>query len=288
MSQAKKITIRHLFEKKQAGEKIVSVTAYDYPTALLVDQAGVDFILVGDSVANVVLGYDSTLPVTMAEMRHHLRAVRRGVQRALLVADMPFLSYQTSVSQAIENAGLFLKDGAEAVKLEGGTGPILTIVQSLVAIGIPVMGHLGFTPQWLHQFGGVRVRGRRSDEALAILQMAEDLQQAGCFAIVLELVPREVARLITERLSIPTIGIGSGPDCDGQILVLHDLIGLSPGWSPRHAKKYANGTELIRHALATYVEETVKGVFPGPENFTSMPPEEWEKVEISLRAGRSS
>lgn len=274
-------------EKKQAGEKIVCITAYDYPTAMLVDNSGVDLILVGDSVANVVLGYESTFPVTMEEMRHHLRAVKRGVQRAFLVADMPFLSYQTSLSQAIENAGLFLKDGAEAVKLEGGTAPIVAVAQALTDVGIPVMGHLGFTPQWLHQFGGPRIRGRRGEEALELIRMADELQRAGCFALVLELVPREVAATITERLTIPTIGIGSGPDCDGQILVLHDMIGLFPGWAPRHAKRYANVGDLIRHAVATYAEEVAKGLFPTSEHFVSMPPDEWEKVHSALKEKRS-
>lgn len=266
-------------EKKQAGEKIVAVTAYDYPTALLVDEAGVDMVLVGDSVGNVVLGYDSTLPVTMEEMRHHVRAVRRGIKTALLVADMPFLSYQSSVAQAIENAGLFLKDGAEAVKLEGGTPPIVQVVRALVDVGIPVVGHLGFTPQWIHQFGGVRVRGRRSDEAKRLVDMALALQDAGCFAIVLELVPEELAAIVTEKLSIPTIGIGAGPHCDGQILVLHDLIGMLPGWSPRHAKRYAEVGELIRHAVETYAQEVREGKFPTPEQTTKMPPEELERLK---------
>ncbi len=277
--QRRKVRVQTFLEKKQAGEKIVAVTAYDYPTALLVDEAGVDMVLVGDSVGNVVLGYDSTLPVTMEEMRHHVRAVRRGVKTALLVADMPFLSYQSSVAQAIENAGLFLKDGAEAVKLEGGTPPIVQVVRALVDVGIPVVGHLGFTPQWIHQFGGVRVRGRRSEEAKRLVDMALALQDAGCFAIVLELVPEELAAIVTEKLSIPTIGIGAGPHCDGQILVLHDLIGMLPGWSPRHAKRYAEVGELIRHAVETYAQEVREGKFPTPEQTTKMPPEELERLK---------
>lgn len=287
MSQPRrKVTVRTLLEKKQGGEKIVAVTAYDYPTALLVDEAGVDFVLVGDSLANVVLGYESTLPVTMEEMRHHVRAVRRGLQRSLLVADMPFLSYQCSVARAVENAGLFLKDGAEAVKLEGGTEPILQVARALVEVGIPVMGHLGFTPQWIHQFGGARIRGRRGEEALALVEAAEALQEAGCFALVLELIPEEVAGLITERLSIPTIGIGSGARCDGQILVLHDLLGLTPGWAPRHAKRYVELGELIRHAIATYAKEVREGLFPMPEHTTKMAPEEWEQLQGLLRQRR--
>lgn len=283
MSAQRKVTVRTLLEKKQAGEKIVAITAYDYPTALLVDDAGVDFVLVGDSVGNVVLGYDSTLPVTMEEMRHHVRAVRRGIRRALLVADMPFLSYQGSVAHAIDNAGLFLKEGAEAVKLEGGTSSIVHIVQALVDVGIPVMGHLGFTPQWIHQFGGVRVRGRRSEEAKALVEMAHALQEAGCFSIVLELVPEEVAAIITERLTIPTIGIGSGAKCDGQILVLHDLIGMLPGWSPRHAKRYANVGELIQHAVATYAQEVRDGKFPTAEHASKMAPDELERLQELLK-----
>ncbi len=284
MTQRKKVRVQTLLEKKRAGEKIVAVTAYDYPTALLVDEAGVDMVLVGDSVGNVVLGYESTLPVTMDEMRHHLRAVRRGIQSALLVADMPFLSYQTSLAQAIENAGLFLKDGAEAVKVEGGSPPILQVVKGLVEVGIPVVGHLGFTPQWVHQFGGIRVRGRRSDEAKHLIEMAIALQEAGCFALVLELVPEEVAALITERLWIPTIGIGAGPHCDGQILVLHDLIGMLPGWSPRHAKRYAEVGQLIRHAVATYAQEVREGKFPTEEQATKMAPEELERLHQLLRS----
>lgn len=285
MAPQKKVRVQTLLEKKQAGEKIVAVTAYDYPTALLVDEAGVDMVLVGDSVSNVVLGYESTLTVTVEEMRHHVRAVKRGIRNALLVADMPFLSYQTSIAQAIENAGLFIKDGAEAVKLEGGTPPIVQIVKALVDVGIPVVGHLGFTPQWIHQFGGVRVRGRRSDEAKRIIDMAQALQEAGCFAIVLELVPEEVAAIITEQLSIPTIGIGAGVHCDGQILVLHDLIGMFPGWSPRHAKRYAEIGELIRHAVAAYAQEVREGKFPSSEHSTKMPSEELERLRQLLHSG---
>lgn len=284
MDQPKrKVRVQTFLEKKQAGEKIVAVTAYDYPTALLVDEAGVDMVLVGDSVGNVVLGYENTLPVTMEEMRHHVRAVKRGIKTALLVADMPFLSYQSSVAQAIENAGLFMKDGAEAVKLEGGTPSIVQIVRALVDVGIPVVGHLGFTPQWIHQFGGARVRGRKSDEAKRLVDMAYALQDAGCFAIVLELVPEEVAAIITERLNIPTIGIGAGAHCDGQILVLHDLIGVLPGWTPRHAKRYAEVGELIHHAVATYAQEVREGKFPTAEHATKMAPEELERLKQLLR-----
>ncbi len=283
MAQRKKVRVNTFLEKKQAGEKIVAVTAYDYPTALLVDEAGVDMVLVGDSVGNVVLGYDSTLPVTMEEMRHHVRAVRRGIKVAFLVADMPFLSYQSSVAQAIENAGLFLKEGAEAVKLEGGTQPVIQVVKALVDVGIPVIGHLGFTPQWIHQFGGVRVRGRGSNEAKRLIDMALALQDAGCFAIVLELVPKELAAIITEKLSIPTIGIGSGPHCDGQILVLHDLIGMFPGWSPKHAKQYANVGELIHHAVETYAKEVREGKFPTSEHTSKMPEEEIERLKQLLK-----
>lgn len=283
MSGQKKVTVQTLLEKKQASEKIVAVTAYDYPTALLVDESGVDFVLVGDSVSNVVLGYESTLPVTMEEMRHHVRAVRRGIKRALLIADMPFLSYQSSVAQAIENAGLFLKDGAEAVKLEGGTPSIVQIVKALVDVGIPVMGHLGFTPQWVHQFGGPRVRGRKSDEAFGLIEGAKALQDAGCFSIVLELMPEEVAALITEKLTVPTIGIGSGAKCDGQILVLHDLIGMLPGWSPRHAKRYVEVGELICHAVTAYLQEVREGKFPTNQHSAKMSPEEWERLQRLLK-----
>jgi 3-methyl-2-oxobutanoate hydroxymethyltransferase len=261
-----KVTVQALIERKASGEKIVAVTAYDYPTALLVDSVGIDLVLVGDSVGNVVLGYENTLPVTMDEMVHHVKAVRRGIKRAMLVADMPFMSYQTSVEDALRNAGRFVKEGgAEAVKVEGA-GPVVEIVRAIVDIGIPVLGHIGFTPQWILQFGGPKAYGRKADEAKQLLKEAVALEEAGCFGIVLECVPAKLSKVITEHLSIPTIGIGSGPDCDGQILVFHDLVGLLPTKTPRHAKRYMNAYELMAKAVESYISEVKAGVFPTIEH----------------------
>lgn len=261
-----KVTVQALIERKASGEKIVAVTAYDYPTALLVDSVGIDLVLVGDSVGNVVLGYENTLPVTMDEMVHHVKAVRRGIKRAMLVADMPFMSYQTSVEDALRNAGRFVKEGgAEAVKVEGA-GPVVEIVRAIVDMGIPVLGHIGFTPQWILQFGGPKAYGRKADEAKQLLKEAVALEEAGCFGIVLECVPAKLSKVITEHLSIPTIGIGSGPDCDGQILVFHDLVGLLPTKAPRHAKRYMNAYELMAKAVESYISEVKAGVFPTIEH----------------------
>lgn len=266
----KKVTVRTLQEKKEAGEKIVAVTAYDYPTAILVDSHEIDFVLVGDSVGNVVLGYENTLPVTMEEMLHHVKAVRRGLQYSLLVADMPFMSYQTSVQDAIANAGRFIKEaGAEAVKVEGA-GAVVATVRAMVDAGIPVLGHIGFTPQWILQLGGARIRGRKSSEAAELVRSAQALEDAGCFAIVLECVPAPLSAVITERVAIPTIGIGSGPQCDGQILVFHDLVGLLPGHVPRHAKRYVNAYEIMCSAMGEYVKEVKEGTFPTEEHSFAM------------------
>ncbi len=262
----RKVTIQTLLERKSSGEKITAITAYDYPTAMLVDGAGIDMILVGDSVGNVVLGYENTLPVTMDEMVHHVKAVRRGVKRALLVADMPFMSYQASVEEAIKNAGRFVKEcGAEAVKVEGA-GSVVNIVRAIVDAGIPVLGHIGFTPQWILQLGGPRVLGRRAKEAAELISAAIELERAGCFGIVLECVPAKLSKVITERLSIPTIGIGSGQDCDGQILVFHDLVGLLLAKTPRHAKRYLNAYELMDEAVRRYISEVKDGSFPTAEH----------------------
>ncbi|MFA4029211.1 MAG: hypothetical protein GDYSWBUE_002020 [Candidatus Fervidibacterota bacterium] len=262
----RKVTIQTLLERKSSGEKITAITAYDYPTAMLVDGAGIDMILVGDSVGNVVLGYENTLPVTMDEMVHHVKAVRRGVKRALLVADMPFMSYQASVEEAIKNAGRFVKEcGAEAVKVEGA-GSVVNIVRAIVDAGIPVLGHIGFTPQWILQLGGPRVLGRRAKEAAELISAAIELERAGCFGIVLECVPAKLSKVITDRLSIPTIGIGSGQDCDGQILVFHDLVGLLLAKTPRHAKRYLNAYELMDEAVRRYISEVKDGSFPTAEH----------------------
>ena len=265
--------MNHLAKIKQNGGRIAALTAYDFLTAQLLDRAGIDMILVGDSLANVVLGYPTTLPVTMDEMLHHTKAVVRGVARALTVADMPFLSYQTGLDDAVRNAGRFLKEGGvEAVKLEGA-GPILAVVERLVQMGIPVLGHLGYTPQSVHRFGSNIVQAKTAVHAGELLNDAIALEGAGAFAVVLECVPAEVARLITERLTVPTIGIGAGSFCDGQILVLHDALGLTP-WSPRLAKRYLELGGMIADAAASYIREVREGAFPAAEHCYEMSEDE--------------
>lgn len=261
---SEKVTTTTLSQMRAQGKPIVAITAYDYPSARLADEAGVDVILVGDSVANTVLGYETTLPVTMEEMLHHLRAVRRGVRRALLVADMPFLSYGTEVAESVRNAGRFMQAGAEAVKVEGATPQVLESIRAMVAIGIPVMAHLGLTPQSIHKFGGYRVQGRGS-QAEALVESALAVQEAGVFSLVLELIPASLAQRITQTVSIPTIGIGAGMHCDGQIQVWHDLLGLSDQ-TFKHAKRYANLREQIHQALRQYVDEVRHHQFPSAEH----------------------
>lgn len=259
---------------KEEGRPVTMLTAYDFPTARLLDEAGIDAILVGDSVGNVVLGYDSTLPVTMEEMLHHTRAVARGASRALVIGDMPFLSYQVSTAEAVRNAGRFLKEaGAQAVKLEGGQ-EVAETVKAIVNSGIPVMGHIGLTPQYVHQLGGYRVQGRQAEAARRLVRDAVSLAQAGVFAIVLECVPAEVAKKITATVPVPTIGIGAGVDCDGQVLVTHDLLGLYGGFSPKFAKRYTSLVEEIKQALEAFRAEVLGREFPGPEHSFSMPAEE--------------
>ncbi len=268
-----KVTIPRLFEMKAQGEPISMITAYDYPTARLADRVGIDVVLVGDSVANNVLGYESTVPVTLEEMLHHTRAVRRGVERALLVGDMPFLSYQVSVEQAIESAGRFLKEGgADAVKLEGGA-EILDRVEALDKMGIPVMGHIGLLPQRVSQLGGYRVQGREEAQARRLLRDAKALEEAGAFALILELIPWQLAKLITESVKIPTIGIGAGPYCDGQVLVFHDVVGLSEH-KLKLAKRYANLAEIIENALKEYNDDVKNKRFPTVEEHSFSMPEE--------------
>ena len=253
-------TIRDLRSLKERGERFIMLTAYDFPTASILDQAGVPVILVGDSLANNVLGYDTTLPVTMDEMLHHTRAVVRGSKNALIVGDMPFLSYQTSVEDGIRNAGRFLKEGgAHAVKLEG---PMLELTEALVERGIPVMGHLGLTPQSVHAMGGYRVQGRTDEDARRLLDDAQALDKTGIFALVLEGVPAPLARKITEAVSSPTIGIGAGPHCDGQVLVLTDLLGLNEGTYPKFAKPYADLRTEITRAVTAFRDDVANGAFP--------------------------
>ncbi|MEK6718890.1 MAG: 3-methyl-2-oxobutanoate hydroxymethyltransferase [candidate division NC10 bacterium] len=261
-----KVTVRTLRRMKERGEKITMLTAYDYPMARAVDDAGIDVILVGDSLGMVVLGYPTTLPVSMDEMAHHSRAVARGVSRALVVVDLPFMSYQVSREDALRNAGRLVKEsGAEAVKLEGGR-EVLVAVEALVAAGIPVMGHLGLTPQAYHRMGGYRVQARTAEEADRLLKDAAALERAGIFALVLEGIPAEVARGVTQDLAVPTIGIGAGPFCDGQVLVTHDMLGLQTDLSPKFVKRYAQARQLFVDAMRQFRDEVRSGAFPGPEH----------------------
>lgn len=256
-----KITVRTILEMKRRGEKVTSVTASDYPSARLADEAGIDLILVGDSLGMVVLGYESTIPVTMAEMMHHLRAVVRAQPRALIVADLPFASFQASPEDAVRNSARLIKRGAEGVKLEGGRR-VLAQVQAILAADIPVLGHLGLTPQSVHQFGGYRVQARGREGAEALLEDALALERAGCFAIVLEGIPLELGADVSRALRIPTIGIGAGVDCDGQVLVLHDLIGLSFGKPAKFVRRYADVAGAIRGALMAFREDVRSGSYP--------------------------
>jgi 3-methyl-2-oxobutanoate hydroxymethyltransferase len=272
-----KVTVRTLRRMKERGEKIAMLTAYDYPMARAVDEAGIDVILVGDSVGMVVLGHPTTLPVTMDDMVHHCKATGRGVARALLVADLPFMSYQVSREDAVRNAGRLVKEGgAEAVKLEGGQ-EVVGSVEAIVAAGIPVMGHLGLTPQAYHRMGGYRVQARSAEEADRLLKDAAALERAGIFALVLEGIPAGVARRVTEALGVPTIGIGAGPFCDGQVLVTHDMLGLQEELSPKFVKRYAQGRQLFVEAMRRYREEVRAGTFPAAEHSydldSSTPPE---------------
>jgi 3-methyl-2-oxobutanoate hydroxymethyltransferase len=254
--------ISELKERKRRGERIAVLTAYDATMAALLERAGIDVLLVGDSVGTVMLGYDTTLPVTLDAMLHHTAAVCRGVSHALVIADMPFLTYQVSVAEAVRNAGRLLQEGgAAAVKLEGGRA-VLDVVRRLVEVGIPVMGHLGLQPQSVHQLAGYRKRGTEPREADAILADADDLQQAGVFAIVLESIPADLARSVTAHVDVPTIGIGAGPHCDGQVLVSSDLLGLFDGFVPSFVKRYANLGETITAAAAAYKDDVRAGRFP--------------------------
>jgi 3-methyl-2-oxobutanoate hydroxymethyltransferase len=257
-----KVTVPAILDRKLRGEKVACLTAYDYSTARLVDEAGIELILVGDSLAQTILGYDSTVPVTVDEMLHHLKAVRRGVRRALLVVDLPYGAYHVSNEQALANAIRFVKEGgAEAVKLEGGRKRA-PLIRKLVEAQIPVMGHIGLTPQSIHTLGGYRVQGRTLDAANELLADAETLEEAGAFAVVLEGIPRELAAIVTRRLRIPTIGIGAGPDCDGQVLVFHDLVGLSYNPSAKFVRSYANLREALHQALVNFRVDVGEGCFP--------------------------
>src|SRR3989449_3442522 len=251
---------------KDEGRRFAMLTAYDYLSAQILDEAGIPILLVGDSLGMVVLGYPTTLPVTLDDMIHHAKAVARGSRQAMLVGDMPFMSYHASIEQAITSAGRFLQEaGMHAVKLEGG-GRTVEITRRLTAIGIPVMGHLGLTPQFVHQMGGFKVQGKSEAQAARILADAKDLQEAGAFSLVLEGVPNALASRITQGVRIPTIGIGAGPGTDGQVLVLHDMLGLTTGKAPKFVKRYANLAEDIARAATAYSDDVRTGTFPGPEH----------------------
>ena len=274
----KKITIAHLQQKKEKGEKITMMTAYDYPTASLVDQAGIDTILVGDSLGMVMLGYEGTVPVTMDEMIHHCKAVCRKPKSSFVIGDMPFMSYQVSVEKAIENAGRFVKEaGCESVKLEGGS-EMAHVVKAIVDAGIPVCAHIGLTPQTATKLSGFKVQGKDAESARQLLNSAKDLEVAGAFMIVMECIPDLLAARITKELSIPTIGIGAGKDCDGQVLVYHDLVGLFERFTPKFVKQYVDLAPQIRNALVQYREEVEAGSFPGPEHSFAMNEEEASKI----------
>ncbi len=262
----KRMTVGAVRKMKKDGRKIVALTAYDFPSARLADEAGVDIILVGDSLGMVVLGYDNTLRVTMADMLHHSSAVTRACPSALVVGDMPFMSFQESKYQAVSNAGRFVKEaGVDAVKLEGGEARVET-VEWIVRASIPVMGHIGLTPQSVLQFGGYRVQGKTPEHAEQLRRDARALEQAGCFAVVLEGIPWRLAQQLSAELTIPTIGIGAGVYCDGQVLVMHDVVGLFPKYAPKFVKRYAEVGDTVRDAFAQYVKEVREGKFPTPEH----------------------
>lgn len=260
---AERVTIPYLHELKKKKEKITALTAYDYPTARILDECGVDIILVGDSLGMAVLGYETTLPVTMEEMIHHTKAVTRARKRAMVIGDMPYLSFHLSLQDSVMNAARFIKEaGADGVKLEGASRQRLMLVEALVEAEIPVMGHVGLTPQSVRKIGGFKVQGTEEEKAEAIFRGALELEKAGAFAVVLESVPQELAREITRSLKIPTIGIGAGPDCDGQILVIHDLLGFTTGYMPKFVKRYADLSGIISQAVSSYLQEVKEGRFP--------------------------
>src|SRR3990170_2404569 len=280
-----KFTVRDFRDKKKNGQPITMLTAYDYPTALAVDRAGIDAILVGDSLGMVVLGYPNTLPVTMEDMLHHSRAVFRGASQAMLIGDMPFMSYQVSVQQAVANAGRFLQEaGMDAVKLEGGHHRA-EAVRQIVAAGIPVMGHLGLTPQSVNVFGGFRPQARTSSAAKRLIDDAFALEEAGIFSLVLESVPARLAEWISQKLRVPTIGIGAGLGCDGQVLVTHDLLGLFDRFTPKFVKQYADVHGTMASAFAAFRDDVQGRRFPAPEHTVDMPDEAWDRLAAALSPG---
>ena len=271
--------INSILEKKEKNEKITMLTAYDYPTAKILDEAEIDIILVGDSYGMVKLGYESTLPVTMNEMLIAAKAVSRAIKNSILIVDMPFLSYQTSNSDAIKNAGIILKESkAQGVKIENNP----SLIKVLTDADIPVMGHIGLTPQSIYKLGGYKIQGKTSEDGEKILKLAIEIEKAGAFSIVLEGITSEVAKLITQKLKIPTIGIGAGPYCDGQVLVIDDLLGLNPDFIPRHTKVYANLYSIIKKSVLKYKEDVTKNKFPEKANYINMEENEAKKLLIEV------
>ncbi len=269
-----RVTIPALQSKKANKEKITALTAYDFPIARIVDDAGIDLVLVGDSLGMVVLGYDNTMPVTMDEMIQHTKPVVRAVKRALVIGDMPYFSFHLSTEESVFNASRFIKEaGAQGVKIEGASKKRLRLIESLVEAEIPVMGHVGLTPQSIHHIGQFKVKGSEKGEARKVIQDAVNLEKAGVFAVILECIPMELAGIITEKLKVPTIGIGAGPRCDGQILVFHDLVGYSSGYLPKFVKKYADLHGIISQAVGKYKEDVQKGIFPDDEHSYHLKPE---------------
>ncbi len=265
-----RVTINQIKEMKQKGEKITMLTAYDYSTAKIIDEVGIPLILVGDSLGMVVLGYESTIPVTIEEMLHHTKAVVRGTKQTMVVGDMPFMTYHVSVEDALRNAARFIQEGgAQAIKLEGGV-TVAEKVRRIIECGIPVMGHIGLTPQSIHQFGGFKVQGKTPEAATRLLKDAQALEESGAFAIVLETVPTPLATLITQKLSIPTIGIGAGIGCDGQVQVINDILGSFADFVPKHAKQYAKLGDIMSSAIAKYYNEVKAGKFPTDKQSFSM------------------
>ncbi len=276
----KKVTVKTFQKMKEEGNKITALTAYDCSTARYEDEAGIDFILVGDSLGMVILGYDSTCKVTIDDMKVFTGAVARGTKNAMVVADMPFMSYHCDLKEAVHNAGELIRTGAGAVKLEGATDYIISVVKRCTESGIPVMGHLGFTPQFLNTLGGYKVQGKSSDDTLKILKQAQQLEEAGAFAVVLEMVPEECAKYITEHLNIPTIGIGAGRYCSGQILVSDDILGKYGDFTPKFARKYATMAEVIKTSVSKYIDDVKTGNFPSETELFKLPEEELKQLNL--------
>lgn len=277
--ETKPITVKTFFKRKNEQQKITMLTAYDCSTAKYIDEAGVDSVLIGDSVGMTVLGYENTLQVTVDDMVTFTKAVARGAKRALIIADMPFLSYQTSKQQALENAGKLIRAGAHAVKIEGASETTIEVIKAFVDAGIAVVGHLGFTPQFINSIGGYYIQGKSYEQAVKLLEDAKRLEEAGVFSIVLEMVPEEAAKVVTEKLKVPTIGIGAGRYCDGQVLVIDDIIGKYSEFTPKFAKKYGNIKDIIINSAKQYDEEVKTGVFPAEEHIFTMDEKEKEQFE---------